>query len=271
MFTKYVFILFCLSLLFVCPLLNRKHDQFEFFTQPEAFHYDANIHEPNKLQSCTMEGVQCVEYKNKGLTIIKEDKPYLFIHIPKNAGTYIRKMMPGLNDNHDHAPLRDIQTKHPKLYNKNFTFAVVRNPWERCVSMFNFHMNTNEMDIKGWGNYGMDILNKHKVHTFEDFVQLLYNNKENIFKLGEIVWEKQTYFITDHLGRLIVDKIIYIENLEEEINQIKAYYKITIPNPEFRINVSNSKPYKQYYNDFTKAQVAEIYAEDILLTGYTFD
>lgn len=241
----------------------------EKFEEMMSFKYDKHKHEPNKLSLCESD-VACVTYKNKGLQVTKENKPYLFIHIPKNAGTYVRKIMPGMNGGHDHVTMNDIKKKMPEMCENVFSFAILRNPWERCVSMYNFHVNTDSMDIKGWGKYGMDILTKKNVNTFEDFVDLLYKHKNNIRGLGEIVWEKQVHFVTDNHGAVIVDQLIKIENLEQELNEIKTRFGITIPNPSGKINVSNSKDYRLYYNDRTKSLVEEIYKEDIALTGYTF-
>lgn len=243
-------------------------DTYEFFKMSE-FTFNKNVHEPNKLLLCESE-VKCIQYKENGLTIIKEDKPYIFIHIPKNAGTYVRKVLPGINGGHDHVSLNDIKKNFPKLYNECYSFAILRNPWERCVSMYNFHINTDSMDIKGWGNYGMNILKKHNVNSFEDFIQLLYNHKDNIRILGEIVWEKQTYFITDDRGVLIIDKLIKIENLEKELNLIKDRFDIKIKNPKNKVNVSKSNHYQSYYNDKIKKQVEEIFYDDIILSGYIF-
>ena len=233
------------------------------------FVYDKTKHEPNKLSMCESQ-IQCVIYKNKGLQVIKENKPYLFIHIPKNAGTYIRKIMPGMNGGHDHASINEIKQKLPELYENNFTFAILRNPWERCVSMYNFHVNTESMDIKGWGHYGMNILKKHNVESFDDFVELLYKHRNKIRKLGEIVWEKQVYFIQDKNKNIIVNELIKIEELKDKIEKIKQRFNIDIENPTSKINVTNSGDYRKYYTQRTKHLVSIIYKEDIELTKYKF-
>ena len=163
-----------------------------------------------------------------------------------------------------------MRKHYPELIETCFTFAIVRNPWERVVSMFNFHFNTDKMDIKGWGHYGLRILQKHNVNCFEDFVRLLYKHRDNIRELGEIVWEKQVFFITDEKNKVIVDKIIYIENLHQEMMRLKNEYNITKKIPAKKINVSQSEPYRSYYTQETKHLIDLTYAEDIALTGYTF-
>ena len=126
------------------------------------------------------------------------------------------------------------------------------------------------MDIKGCGNYGMNILKKHNVESFDDFIELLYNNRNNIRKLGEIVWETQVYFIQDKNKKIIVNELIKIEDLNYKIEKIKKRFNITIPNPQIKINVTNSGDYRKYYTLRTKKLVDIIYKEDIELTKYEF-
>ena len=241
----------------------------------ETFIYDkknfnlSDDDEYYKLGACK-KTKNCVTYTNNNTTIIKEDKAYLFIHIPKNAGTFVRKFLPGLNGPHDHLPLSEIKETFPELVKKNHTFVIIRNPWERCVSMYNFHVNSSNMDIKSWGYYGMEILDKHNVKTFEDFVRLLYDNRNNIINLGEIVWEKQVYFIKDNKGNILVDQIIRMENLDKELQILKSKFKIKLNIPKNKINVSNSNHYHEYYTPKIKEMVDEIFKEDIAFTGYKY-
>lgn len=251
-------ILSTLIILFFC----KKGKAIEKYMNEYVFNENDEKH---KLKSC--ENVKCIEYPfDRFGTLIKEEKKYLFIHIPKNAGTYIRKMFPGINGGHDHVSALNIKKHLPHVFNKCYKFAVIRDPYERCVSMYNFHVNTAIMDIQGWGIYGMNILKKHNVESFEDFVELLYKNKNNIKKLGEIVWEKQTHFITDENGNIIVDKLIDIENLDKEVKILKKRFNITIPTPKKRINVSQTKDYMSYYsNQLIYDMVTNIYRDDIKL------
>jgi hypothetical protein len=233
-----------------------------------AYSFNKATDDAVKLENCK----NCIvmDDNNGAPKIIKEKKiNLLFIHIPKNAGTWVRRMLPGSNGGHDHVSLYEIRKHYPDLVEKCTTFAIVRNPWERVVSMYNFHFNTNKMDIKGWGVYGMNILKKHHVKTFEDFVRLLFKHRANIRCLGEIVWEKQMYFITDDENSVIVDKIIRMENLHEEIRALFKEHGIKKKLPG-KINVSQSEPYQSYYNKETKLLVEITYAEDIAFTGYTF-
>lgn len=270
----FIYVIAFFTVLWILMLVIKRsmqNDKKKIIKYPaEEFIFNEKHHDKIRLSKCNNEDAKCVSLVNKKHTLIKENKPYLFIHIPKNAGTYIRQILPGLNGSNDHMTALSIRTHFPAMFKSSYSFAILRNPWERCVSMYNNHVNTNHMDIKGWGAYGMKILKKHKVESFSDFVDLLHAHKDNISALGEIVWEKQIKFITDEKRRVIVDKLIKIEDIVDELNKIKKYYKITIPDPSKKINVSKTIDYKSYYTSEIKSKVDAIYKDDIELTKYTF-
>jgi hypothetical protein len=72
-------------------------------------------------------------------------------------------------------------------------------------------------------------------------------------------------------GHQAVDFIGYYENLHEDFEIVKK--KIGLPD-ECGLSHSNKSihgDYRDYYTDETKQMLAEIFAEDIELFGYTFE
>jgi hypothetical protein len=67
----------------------------------------------------------------------------------------------------------------------------------------------------------------------------------------------------------MVDLVLRYEKLDEAMALISARLglePIDLP----RINVSQHRFYRDYYNDETRAIVADLYATDISLLGYEF-
>jgi hypothetical protein len=223
-----------------------------------------------RLKAC--KDTICVKYKHENEYIIKEDKNYLFIHVPKNAGTYIRQIFPGMNSFNDHLTIMEMRKLFPKIINQCMTFAVIRNPWERCVSMYTNSINTKKNDIKNWGTHGLNIMKHHNVKSFADFVTLLYKFRKNLKELGEIVWLSQSHFICDEHNNILVNKIIRIENLEPELLVLKNMFSIKKNHNNSKINVSNvyNHAYKMYYDPDIKKMVDIIYKNDIFLTKYVY-
>ena len=220
-----------------------------------------------RLKSCN--NTSCIKFSNNSFSIIKEDKPYLFIHIPKNAGTYLRHIFPGMNGKDDHMTMQFISEELPILKMNCFSFAVIRNPYERCVSMYNNTINTKVMDIKGWGLYAQEIFKENDITSFADFVDFLYKRR-NSNSFGEIVWQRQSHFICDKNGTIIVDKLIKMENLDSSVDDLIQRFQITHKKPDKKINVSNTCEWKSYYTKELKNKVREIYMKDFEITGYAY-
>tara|TARA_R100000700_G_C3122765_1_gene111081 strand:- start:98 stop:715 length:618 start_codon:yes stop_codon:yes gene_type:complete len=75
--------------------------------------------------------------------IIDKEK-LIFIHIPKNAGSSIKKYLLGnesfekLDRPWKHKTIFDIKKNNLDIYNNYNKFAIVRNPYDRMVSWFSY-------------------------------------------------------------------------------------------------------------------------------------
>lgn len=201
-----------------------------------------------------------------------------FIWIPKCAGSTInshfnldhqvgnRSFQYNFNNNRSvtfgHADINIILQKKiisNIFYQNSFKFCIVRNPYDRAVSLFHY-------------------LNLDKKYSFDDWVKYLYENKQNIpknnhrniVKNGLInnqwnlmsTWIPNTidkiYFFEDGLKNIINDININIENNEYNNFPIKKH------------NKSNHKEYKHYYqNKITRDYIYEIYEKDFIRFNYS--
>ena len=67
--------------------------------------------------------------------IFNAEKNYLFVHIQKNAGSSITKLLLDQEGSHFVSPAHLLLRQVEFTYSQRpFTFAVVRNPWERLAS-----------------------------------------------------------------------------------------------------------------------------------------
>ena len=218
--------------------------------------------------------------RNKKMFIKKMKKsPVIFIHIPKNAGTFVRKTIKGENENGqdyygggDHMTLSQLREQFPDVYKKHTFFAVSRNPYDRLVSNYEFavHKSSDDMQQK----QVLGIFKQNNINSFEDFVNYLYDNfqkdKENTFvQLNVIHWFPQTYFIT--INDKIPDKIkiINIENITHELYQIVQTHGLNCSIHTNKVNVVNHKHFSSYYkNNSIKDKVFEMYKKDFQMLFY---
>jgi chondroitin 4-sulfotransferase 11 len=189
------------------------------------------------------------------------DGNYLFIHIPKTAGTSVGEIVahtgrPG------HWTAEEYRSLNGKKFEKYFKFCFIRNPWDRLVSSYFY--------LKKGGKSERDAVFSNKflkhLNSFEAFVYSLEKNN----KLQNWVhFLPQTHFICDCNGKLIVDFVGRFENLSEDFEEVRIRLGLSNVKLEWK-NQSTRKDYKQYYNEKTNTIVGDLYKTDIDLFGYKF-
>lgn len=211
------------------------------------------------------------------LVISKKNK-LIFFHIPKNAGTSVssallknesyyfawvilskilRKFKKTDNFFFDniqnqfflftsHETVKTIENKISKdIFNNYFKFAIVRNPYSRFVSRYNYMKLTNNLNEK----------------NFSVFL-------ENHVKKS-LVADQQYKFLLNKNGKIGVDKIIKYENLNTEIQELNKYTNLDFSKFE-KLNVSTHDNYRDYYNNESKKIVEDFCREDLEYFNYSF-
>lgn len=226
-------------------------------------------------------------------------KNYIFIHIPRTAGTSIQKLLRenlkedrqslkwllykvNLNTKEykfstnnipeqnklnlykksdiEHFKYSDIIRNHRKIENR-FFFSCVRNPWDWHVSIFEY-FSKNISDIFD---------NGFKIRTFEDYINWLetynYPNKpSNIFL--KHFHRNQIDYLKDWKGKIKVNKILKFENINKEIKNIDENL---ILNGKFQvINKSDRKYYREYFDSYMEKFIEKRHKKDIELFKYKF-
>lgn len=152
------------------------------------------------------------------------------------------------DDPRKHSNLDSYPEKHIENYQ---IFCVVRNPFERILSMWKW-----EKSVKGIFR-GVD-------YRQLNFDQFLYNHTMDWY------FKPQYEFIyTDSMDMNCIN-LIRFENLQQDFDIVCD--KIGIERRQLpHINKSNHKHYTEYYDDETRQIVAERYAKDIEYFGYKFN
>lgn len=217
---------------------------------------------------------------------IMEKKKILFVHIPKTAGTSIVSLFEG-NCNFNRFKHRDVRSK---VKDFDFSFCVVRNPYDRLISLYNYQEYYNNF-------------------TFEDFVCLLYKKYKKRDSIIQFIYKRrfvygseiikgifrtlirkkislplakinknysivglsaannQSDWITEN-GKIVVDCVCRFENLSKDIKKVLKIAGIKGKLPH--LNKTKHKNYREYYTKKTKKMVQEIYKKDFELFGYKF-
>jgi len=136
---------------------------------------------------------------------------------------------------------------------KNFqyytSFCVVRNPWDRAVSMYWFSRNRGDI---------------HAIDESITFTEFISNAPR------ELITDQDIYMIK---GKIVVDHILRFENLRQELDEMMS--KIGIPSltlPHAKGGTRKDKQhYSLMYDDKTQDYIANICAFEIEHFGYEFD
>ena len=185
---------------------------------------------------------------------------FVFVHIPKCGGVSI------YSDEfiYFHHNLRDKNFVYFKdsLERKGaeFSFAFVRNPWDRLVSAYEYLKNGGICPLDA-----EDYLNLFS--KYENFKEMVLNWEEVFF--DQIHFKSQSDWICDNDGNIIVDFVGKFENLQQDFDIVCD--RIQMPRKKLpHVNKTNRKHYTEYYDDEIREIVAKKYARDIEYFGYKF-
>jgi len=135
------------------------------------------------------------------------------------------------------------------VFEKFFSFAIVRNPWDRQVSFYTYMLKET----------------RHRLHqvvkqlgSFEAYIQWMCANP----------MRSQRDFIFAENGEQLVDFVARYERLDEDFTAICARIGISASLP--KMNVSKVRPYQEYYSEKTRDLVQQAFAADAQLFHYNY-
>jgi len=232
---------------------------------------------------------------------------FIFIHIPKCAGTSVTTALTRAGCVWDfngpapldvrldfnvmwlhHAPARQLRAMVSATEWKTaLKFTVIRNPWDRLVSLFHFRKSrapVYQPPLWNLDSVRTLVARPHHWHQFlmgfrrtsfaqklatavypgENFEQWLLRQMES--KFARVF--SCSHYICDLRGRILLDEVIRQESLRSEFDGIcrKLSIKAVLP----YCNTSERVNYRAYYTTYLRDLVRERFAEDIQRFDFTF-
>ena len=194
--------------------------------------------------------------------------PFAFIHVPKSAGNSIHRALkdyverrgslyPRWYNGHD-TSLQVIQRIGKEEWDARFSFALLRDPWSRQVSLYHFFRRL-------W-------MDKAGVYiTFPNWVRarLLHNIRPLMGMPAGM--RPQADFVTDESGEVTVDYLGRYESLEDSWDVICSALGEELRLPTTNNHNYGDKPWEDYYREdpHLVALVGDYYAKDVQLGGYS--
>jgi len=196
----------------------------------------------------------------------------IFIHIPKNAGESIEKAMGmygglpaetlwGRVENRfvlQHLTATELQDSGlvtQEIWRQYFKFAVVRNPWSKAVSEYNWYLR-----------YGPSVSFNEWLDSVEHRIKI--NQSIHMKEIGHNI--EQYKFVFDENGELLVDSLIRFESIETEFKELcrERGWNCHLTHEQATKSKSDT-PFRDYYDQDSAEKVAHIYRMDIEKLGYS--
>lgn len=247
--------------------------------------------------------------------IISHKHKFIFIKVPKSAGTSIEAFfIPLLGDTDvntsaqdgenvyyrsrnidipkewigtrkcrelEHFRVSDMQEVLPKSLWEDYTiFGVMRNPWDRLVSLYCYLQQYMSPHAKSAVAKGFE--------QFVHYIRLIAEEKWCVDKSalpqpdrplmsGGRIWPRAcrpaVQFFCDNSGNVIATDIVRYENLNEDLERVCGKLGIVWPGqlePRLRSQTRQRESYYDMYNEYTKEVVRVLYAADIEYMNYRF-
>jgi chondroitin 4-sulfotransferase 11 len=192
--------------------------------------------------------------------LISSELGCVFVHVQKTGGESIERSLldadPGATVELPGVPAWDDPLKRRHLFaadlrehlgaerwSRKFSFAFVRNPWERLVSWYEMTVTRPTNDF-----------HRHVVATTGSFAEFVAT-----CTTGPAA--KTAFNQVDYVGRF--------ESLAADWAEVRGRLGIP-PAPLAHDNRTEHRPYRELYDDVTREIVAERFARDVERFGYEF-
>ena len=223
--------------------------------------------------------------------IRSEKGKFIFVHVQKNAGMSFEAILKkNFSDSdhwhgrHGHA-LTGIREVGREEWDEYYSFAFVRNPWDRMVSWYSMIQKNLEKLPAAQRASKEPFINSpffnQVVLQSHDFESFLHNCTEVVFDRGclKSFAFNQMDYLTDERGDIAVSFVGRFENLIDDSSVvfdqlgIKAgplgrFFQVdSLP----KRNTSQHMHYSHYYNRETRDLIEKRFEKDIEAFGYHFE
>jgi len=217
--------------------------------------------------------------------VICDDPAFLFIHVPKAAGTSVAGAFAHLDLLRTAKDKKDTAQKKIWIEAKGFNYAVLNLPIhasaqrardvigeEKFNSLFKFAIVRNPWDMElSWYTYNAQTESAPHYSQVADYVDFGNYVKRHMSQHGRLLAPgPQTKYVMDGYGNLMVDRILRYETLAADFASVLNHLALEdIILDQF--NQSYHLPWPEAYTPETFALVRESFLSDIKAFGYSDD
>ena len=212
--------------------------------------------------------------------LISNRHKFIFVHVPKTAGSSVTRALEPYSDNHPREGLRRLLSHlpvpespeaiafpmhvsarwarlklPPEVYQGYRKFCVVRNPYDRAVSLYHYLSQRTDHHL-------YERVSRLSFKGYLDYLARRRRTKN----------PTQLFYVADAKGQPIVDDILRFETLNGDFanlcGDLGMPEKVELP----MNNTSDHKPYWEYYSDdYSRELVKDLFTADFQTFGYSTD
>lgn len=183
-----------------------------------------------------------------------QEPDFIFIHINKTGGSSVEKAL--------HLPFEHLTAQEKikevgwEKWQDKFTFAFVRNPFDKVCSHYRYRVKTNQTKLR---DQPLD---------FGNWVQRSYGAHDPFYYDNPKMFMPQTDWLSDQQGNILVDEVYHFETLAEDFKTLRQKFSLEAQLPHLKA----SKPvdYRRYYDEKSRAIVESCFAQDLKKFNYQF-
>jgi hypothetical protein len=206
---------------------------------------------------------------------VSDSHRVVFVHVQKTGGSSIDAIF----DQHvpdarkvkgakRHSSYATLLQAEPQLTDY-WSCGMVRNPWDRMLSWWAMGARIKLRYDEGarWARDRVDRLPEvwePLMQYHDSFDRFVLEGLDEVPRLS--VPQSETLSAP---GRT-VDFVGRLETFDESVNEIRKRVGLEAVEAHPRKNITEHGHYHDYYNDVTRARVAETFAADVELYGYTY-
>ena len=202
-------------------------------------------------------GVWFVDIPRTSSTSVKAELGRLFggeyrKSVEREAGVKRKKYF------HDHTTAgRMKHALRESVWQELFTFSVVRNPWDRFLSLYRFRIALGDLPAE---------------IPFTQYAAML---KDVTYRRNHSPFAEWHYhmsmcdFLMDELDQVLVNRVYRMEDREEMIVDLNNRFGLELREVH-KEKLSDGRSYREFYDDETAEMVGEYFRDDIANFSYEF-
>lgn len=139
-------------------------------------------------------------------------KRFIFLHIPKAAGTAVRVALGEPETGRQHLPWWVYQQASPKRFQEFYKFAFVRDPIDRTFSGYKY--------LKSGGNRMGDLEVAKYLEKYESFNHFVESEILNGSMIYHPIFRPQSWYLCDWRGKIQVDYIGNFDTIAKDFEYV---------------------------------------------------